>query len=200
MPTLRPRTTLALLATLLTAATQAQTPAAPAASAPDAWIAEARGVATAIPPKLLKVLTEAIDKDGPTGALGVCKEAAPKMAAAASQQTGWQIRRVSQGPRNPKAVPDAWELAVLQDFDRRTAAGEPAQTLERAEQVLVDGRPVQRYMRALPTQELCIACHGAADKLAPGVAERLKALYPEDRGTGYGVGQIRGAITLKRPL
>jgi hypothetical protein len=102
MRTLRPRSTLALLTTLLATVAQAQT--APAASAPDAWVVEARGVATAIPPKLLKVLTDAIDRDGPASALGVCKDAAPKMAAAASQQTGWQIRRVSQGPRNPKEI------------------------------------------------------------------------------------------------
>jgi hypothetical protein len=33
------------------------------------------------------------------------------MAAAASQNTGWAIRRVSLKNRNPKAVPDAWEQA-----------------------------------------------------------------------------------------
>lgn len=174
--------------------------AAPAAQAADEpWVADARAVAGAVPPRLLKVLTEAIDQGGPVGALGVCQDAAPKMAKAASEQSGWQIRRVSQRNRNPGAVPDAWELATLQDFDRRAAAGEPAQTLERAERVLVDGQPLQRYMRALPTQALCLNCHGAPGQLAPGVAERLKTLYPDDRATGYSVGQIRGAITLKRP-
>ena len=175
--------------------------AAPAARAvDDPWVAEARSVATAVPPKLLKVLTEAIAQDGPAGALGVCKEEAPKMARAASEASGWQIRRVSQRNRNPKAVPDAWELATLQDFDRRAAAGEPPQTLERFEQVLVDGRPVQRYMRALPTQPMCLACHGAPEQLGPGVAERLRTLYPDDRAVGYSAGQVRGAITLKKPL
>lgn len=172
------------------------TPVAQAADEP--WVADARGVASAVPPRLLKVLTEAIDKGGPVDALGVCQDAAPKMAQAASEQSGWAIRRVSLRNRNPKAVPDAWELATLQDFDRRAAAGEPVQTLERAERVLVDGQPRQRYMRALPTQALCISCHGAADQLAPGVAERLKTLYPGDRAVGYSVGQIRGAITLQR--
>jgi hypothetical protein len=62
----------------------------------------------------------------------------------------------------------------------------------------VNGRQVQRYMRALPTRPLCTQCHGSASQLAPGVAERLKALYPADKATGYGVGQIRGAITLQR--
>jgi hypothetical protein len=95
-------------------------------------------------------------------------------------------------------VPDAWERETLEDFDRRAAAGEPAASLERTTVQTVDGKALQRYMRALPTQGMCLSCHGSADQLAPGVAERLKALYPEDRAVGYSLGQIRGAMTLKR--
>jgi hypothetical protein len=163
------------------------------------WADEARSTAAAIPPKLLDVLKAEIDKGGPAAAIGACNEQAPKMAQAASQQTGWAIRRVSLRHRNPKAVPDAWERETLQDFDRRAAAGEPAQKLERAELVTENGRAMQRYMRALPVQELCTSCHGPAEQLDAAVTARLKALYPDDRGTGYTVGDIRGAITLKRP-
>ena len=45
---------------------------------------------------------------------------------------------------------------------------------------------------------LCLNCHGAAEQLAAGVADRLKTPYPDDRAVGYGVGQVRGAISLKR--
>ena len=64
--------------------------------------------------------------------------------------------------RNPKAVPDAWERAALEDFDRRAAAGESPATLEKAEVVVENGQKMQRYMRALPTQALCLSCHGPA--------------------------------------
>jgi excinuclease UvrABC helicase subunit UvrB len=54
-------------------------------------------------------------------------------------------------------------------------------------------------MKAIPTAEKpCLACHGKT--LAPQVAARLKELYPDDRATGYAAGEIRGAITLSRPL
>ena len=39
------------------------------------------------------------------------------MAKAASEQSGWTIKRVSLRNRNPKAVPDAWERAALEEFD-----------------------------------------------------------------------------------
>jgi hypothetical protein len=162
-------------------------------------VGQARTVATSVPPKLLAVLQEEIARGGPESAIEVCKDKAPAMARAASEQTGWTIRRVSLRNRNPKAVPDAWERAALEEFDRRAAAKEPPAKLERAEVVMEDGKAVQRYMRALPTLELCTQCHGAADKLKPAVVAKLKALYPEDRATGFAIGDIRGAMTLRRP-
>lgn len=191
--------TVALLPILGACTTPAPGQGAPAAPEP-AWVAEARGVSNSVPPKLLAVLTAAIQKSGPADAISVCKEEAPKMARAASEQTGWQVRRVSLGNRNPRAVPDAWERQALQAFDRLQAAGADASRLERWEVVTEDGRPVRRYMRALPTQQLCVQCHGPTAQLAPGVAERLRQLYPDDRGTGYTVGQIRGAMTLRQPV
>jgi hypothetical protein len=55
-------------------------------------------------------------------------------------------------------------------------------------------------MKALPTQPLCLNCHGAPADLSPAVKARLAERYPNDKATGYAVGQIRGAMTLKRPL
>jgi hypothetical protein len=174
------------------------------ASAPEAeasWVVQARGVAGAVPPKLLSVLQDEIARSGPEGAIGACNEKAPAMARAASEQSGWAIRRVSLRNRNPKAVPDAWERAVLEDFDRRAAAHEPVGGLERSELVKeADGRSVQRYMRALPTIELCTQCHGQTAQMKPAVLARLQAMYPNDRAVGYAPGDIRGAITLRRSV
>jgi hypothetical protein len=162
--------------------------------------AEARQVASAVPPKLLAVLNEQIAKGGPESAIAVCQEKAPQMAKAASEQSGWAIRRVSLRPRNPKAVPDAWEQAALQDLDRRAAAGESPATLEKWEVVSTGERKEYRFMKALPVQPLCLSCHGPAEQLSPAVNAQLKALYPQDLGTGYAVGQIRGAMTLRKPM
>ncbi|OHC69389.1 MAG: hypothetical protein A2045_01350 [Rhodocyclales bacterium GWA2_65_20] len=175
--------------------------AAPVLAADEAALLdEARKVASAIPPKLLTVLGEEIAKGGPDNAISVCREKAPRMAAAASAETGWAIRRVSLKNRNPKAVPDAWERAALEDFDKRAAAGEKPAALEKGEVVQDGDKKIYRYVKALPTQELCLACHGGADTIPPAVRAKLGALYPEDKAVGYGLGQIRGAITLKRPL
>lgn len=181
---------------LLVAGCAAPTP--PAAEAP--WVGDARGVATTVPPKLLAVLREEIAKGGPEGAIAACRDQAPALARQASIDSGWSVRRVSLKPRNPQAVPDAWERAALEDFDRRAAAGAAPASLERAEVVkAADGRSELRYLRALPVVELCTGCHGTPDKLSPAVVAQLRTLYPDDRGVGYRVGDIRGAITLRKP-
>jgi hypothetical protein len=172
----------------------------PASAAEPSWLGEARTVASSVPPKLIAVLTEQINAGGPASAIAVCSEKAPQMARAASEATGWNIRRVSLRNRNPKAVPDAWERTALEDFDRRAAAGESPATLERFEAVRENGREVARYMKALPVQELCVACHGPVDRLSAAVRQELATRYPDDKGTGYSPGQIRGAITIRKPL
>jgi hypothetical protein len=165
-----------------------------------AWVGEARKVAGSVPPKLLAVLTEEIGKNGPEGAILVCRDKAPQLAKAASDETGWSVRRVSLRNRNPRAVPDGWERAALEDFDRRAAAGESATTLEKAEIVTEGGKQSYRYMRALPTQSLCLNCHGSPEQLTPAVMEKLKALYPDDKAVGYRPGDIRGAMTIRKPV
>lgn len=180
---------LALLGAAMAAAQPAETPA---------WVVEARGVATSVPPQLLAVLQQQIAKGGPEGAIAVCREQAPALARAASERSGWNVKRVSLRNRNPKAVPDTWERAGLEDFDRRRAAGEAPATLERAEIVVEGGQSFLRYMRALPTIELCTQCHGAPERLSAAVKAQLSQLYPDDRATGYAVGDIRGAMTLKK--
>lgn len=163
-------------------------------------LAEARKVASAVPPKLLQVLTDEIAKGGPESAVEVCRDKAPQMAKAASEQSGWTIRRVSLQNRNPKAVPDAWERAALEDFDRRAAAGESPATLEKSELVTNGERKEYRYMKALPVQQICLACHGTPDKIKPEVSAQLQKHYPDDKGVGYSIGQIRGAMTIRRAL
>ncbi|MCF8210774.1 MAG: DUF3365 domain-containing protein [Rhodoferax sp.] len=166
----------------------------------DALIADTKKQASGIPPKLLAMVQDEIQKGSFPGAIAACSDKAPKMAAAASQSTGWSIRRVSLKNRNPKAVPDEWEKVALQDFDRRAGAGENPATLEKAEIINEGGQRMVRYIKALPTQALCLSCHGTSDKLSAEVQQQLRQAYPNDLAVGYSEGQVRGALTVKRPL
>ncbi|MFT6919058.1 MAG: hypothetical protein ACJA2G_001693 [Cognaticolwellia sp.] len=59
-----------------------------------------------------------------------------------------------------------------------------------------DLKSVLRYMKAIPTGGLCLACHGS--KLADDVSSKVNELYPNDQATGFKLGDIRGAFTLQK--
>lgn len=174
-------------------------PPAPIA-APPRYLDEARNLAATVPANLLAVLTDELNRSGPAGAIEVCRDKAPKMARAASERTGWNVRRASLRNRNPKGVPDPWERAALERFDAQAASGVAGSALETWQVVTEDGRQVFRYAKALPTQEMCVQCHGSAAQLSEPAKAKLRELYPNDRATGYEPGQIRGALFLKKPI
>jgi len=147
---------------------------------------------------LQKQLKSAMADGGPTAAIEVCNVAAPEIAQTASAARGWSVGRTSLKLRNPDNAPDAWELAVLRDFEARKAAGEDPGTLDHAEFVAGDGQRTFRYMKAIGTQPVCITCHGTS--IAPEVAAKLDTLYPEDRARGFEIGDIRGAFSITQPV
>jgi hypothetical protein len=162
---------------------------------------DARRIAQQFVDTLGGELRREMQASGPLRSVLVCKYYAPEVASALSRQTGWRVSRVSLRPRNPAlGYPDAWEQKVLLDFDKRLAAGEKAETLEHAELVQEPQGEVFRYMKALPVGPLCLQCHGEPGQMSELVKQQLAKEYPFDRGTGYGLGQVRGALTVKRPL
>ena len=144
-------------------------------------------------------LVTAMNAGGPVHAIGVCNTIAPQIAASKSEETGLNLARTSLKVRNPDNAPDAWETAVLEAFEARKAGGEPVDTIAKAEVVEgADGKRQFRFMKAIPTGEVCLKCHGA--EISPEVAGRLDELYPEDRARGFALGDIRGAFTVTKDL
>ncbi len=147
---------------------------------------------------LKKELQQALKTGGPLKAIEVCNGKAPEIAARIAEETGWDVGRTSLKWRNPDNAPDAWEQKVLEDFEKRRARGEKAQAIDYAEIVEQDGRRVLRYMKAIPTGKVCLACHGS--NIDSAVRARLDEFYPDDRARGFRLGDIRGAFTVSRPM
>jgi hypothetical protein len=162
---------------------------------------ETRKVAVELVTQVRGELTKELEFSGPQRAVIVCKYTVPEISSAISRRTGWRVTRVSLKPRNPAlGAPDAWEQRVLLDFDKRAERGEKPDSIEFGEVVSEPSGRFYRYMKALPMGAVCASCHGPADKLTGVVKSLIDSEYPHDRATGYGPGQIRGAVTVKRPL
>jgi hypothetical protein len=176
----------------------------PAAYAADDLATLTKETREATQPLLQKVVgtvKESLNKTTPHETVDTCREKLPGMVKETREKTGWNIRRVSLKTRNAeRGTPDEWETKVMTDFDQRAAAGEKREQLEIGEILQAPEGRVFRYMKALPVQEACLTCHGDAAKLTPELKAKLATLYPNDKATGYELGQIRGALTVKRPL
>jgi hypothetical protein len=147
---------------------------------------------------LKQELQAAMQEGGPVNAVSVCNLTAPAIASTYSIRNGWDVGRTSLKLRNPANAPDAWEQAVLVSFEERKRAGEDPATMEFYEVVSQDGSEELRYMKAIPTAPLCLACHG--EQLDSIVKTRIETLYPQDQALGYKEGDIRGAFTVTQPL
>ena len=106
--------------------------------------------------------------------------------------------RTSLKLRNPANRLDPWERAVLEQFESRKTAGEAADKMEFSEVVDAEAVRTFRYMKAIPTGEICLKCHGT--EIDSEVRSQLLRYYPGDRATGYVLGDIRGACNLSKPL
>jgi hypothetical protein len=166
-----------------------------------ALTADTKKTVLPVVPKVVAAMQDAVAEKGVAGAIPVCKEQAPELIKAKRQETGWDIRRVSLKTRNAeRGTPDLWEVRQLADFNIRAANGEKIETMEKSEIVTINGKPVFRYMKALPVGDVCLKCHGPADGMDASLKAKLAEGYPHDQATGYAKGQVRGALTVKRPL
>jgi len=155
----------------------------------------AQGMALIVPfqQQLMATVKAARDSGGPQRAVQACQELAPQITHEHSGGS-WQIGRTALRVRNPDNAPDAWERKVLEQFRQRAAAGEQLEQMRYAERV---GGEL-RLMKAIPTAEACLACHGHA--VEPELAALIDQYYPEDQARGFEVGDLRGAFTLRRAV
>jgi hypothetical protein len=171
-------------------------PAAPPAP-PKADLQRAQEAMQDLGATLRGALRARMQQDGPLGAIDFCRLQAPQIAAEVSAKHGIAVGRTALRLRNPANAPRDWQLPVLEDFQARFEAGTPAGDLAMA---MTDGLPdgvALRAMRGIPTEPACQLCHGVV--LAPTIAEAIAGRYPDDRATGFAIGDLRGAIWAEVP-
>ena len=195
----------ALSAALTTSFASAQSPGAAeepednAEIVVDGEVMASRAAVQKFSKTLKEALQQAIKAGGPANGITVCHDQADQIAARLSEELEMLVGRTSLKVRNPNHTPDAWETAVLKQFEARKAQGESVDRLEFFAVIDDDqGQQTFRYMKAIPTAGLCLNCHG--EKIAPEVDAELKKLYPYDQARGFSEGDLRGAFTIAKPL
>lgn len=126
--------------------------------------------------------------DGPEAAIEACKVQAPAIAEALSKD-GVRVGRTSHRLRNPANAGPDWVMPLLDAYTSDAEDRAPRSVS------LEDGRI--GYVEPIEVKGLCLTCHG--ENLAPGIAERIEALYPRDKAVGYREGDLRGVFWAEFP-
>ncbi len=141
-------------------------------------------------------LKKAIEEGGPVNAISVCNTKAMSIARKISEEQAMNLGRVSLKNRNLKNVPNEWQRKALEDFGTRQSKGEAVESMTYSDIIEQKDGKQFRFMKAIPTGEVCLFCHG--DNIVPEVMTKLKELYPNDKATGFKIGDIRGAFVVTK--
>lgn len=141
--------------------------------------------------RLGKVLVSTIQSEGHVAAINVCNEQAPAIASAVSDELGVTVGRTALKVRNPSNEPSAEQKRVLKEFEQlwnQTEDKPPTANY-------VDDNGHNVWMKAIVMQPQCTACHGTS--IAPDLRQAINEHYPNDKATGFEVGNIRGAFVVR---
>lgn len=146
--------------------------------------------------KLSGALVEAIGKSGPAGALSVCSDRAPQIAQEVAAAHSITLRRATHKPRNPKNAADEVEKAALEAFLAALAKKEAPKP-----QVLTNADGSRSFLAPIVLgNPLCLQCHGIPGKdIAPETLAEIQKLYPDDKATGFQLGDLRGLWRVNFP-
>lgn len=140
-------------------------------------------------------LKAALDSAGVPHALTFCNVNATKLADSLSTQLGLEISRVTHKPRNPNDMANTYELELIAQYQQQVANKEIPEPQIHEE----DGQKVF-YAPIMIAGPLCLKCHGVPDQdIAASDFIILNMLYPEDKATGFALGDLRGMWKVKFP-
>lgn len=173
----------------------AKAPDAPTAFLLDeaAVIAASTPVAQGFQAELKAQLQAAIKAGGPKAGVSVCQQAAPAIAAAHSEASGAQVRRIAKKHRNPAGgVPADLRAAYAALAAAPLVEGKPNRVVVQTG----NGAGARvHFLSAIPMQEQpCAVCHGTA--IDPALKAHITRLYPGDLATGFKPGELRGALVV----
>lgn len=158
----------------------------------DQFETEARALAGDLKMSLMKNLSEKIAKDGPVEAVPFCHANVKVIAKGAAKDriAKYEFGRTSHKIRNAGNAPRPWAEQYLKEFEGKMKGENTKPFIIHK---LADSKRV--YLEPLYVEAKCLLCHG--DKVSQNVNEKIQKLYPDDKATGFKLGEFRGFIWVK---
>ncbi|MCB0729771.1 MAG: DUF3365 domain-containing protein [Ignavibacteriae bacterium] len=162
--------------------------------------AEMENYATEYMVSLKTVLVENMKAGGPQLAINVCADTAMTLAKNYSESRNVQVKRFSFKNRNASNVPDVFEEKALKYFEKLLAEGKLNSETFILEQEKLGSSKFAKYVRPIFVDSPCLNCHGSESQILEEVKLVLNEKYPNDKATGFKIGDLRGAISVTKEL
>jgi Protein of unknown function (DUF3365) len=146
------------------------------------------------------VLINQIQKNGVMQAVSVCSDTAQVLTNNFGVQPGVYIKRVSLKNRSVNNFPDDFEKKVLNKFELLHQNKELNSETEHVEIVQEGEFKYLRYLKPILIQAECLNCHGSETDIMPEVKQLISLEYSDDKAIGYMIGDLRGAVSLKKVI
>ena len=132
-------------------------------------------------------LQTAIKTKGTEHALDFCNIKAIPLTDSVSTARKATISRVSDQPRNQDNQATKKETEIIASVKQTIkAGGQPKPTIIPSENKVIGYYPII-------TNELCMQCHGGENaEIKAETLAKIDELYPNDKATEYGIGEVRG--------
>jgi len=150
--------------------------------------------------ELKGILIEQIQTGGVVQAVAVCSDTAQLLTNEFGVERGVFIKRVSIMNRNKNNYPDDFEKRALNRFELLKQNNELNNETEYAEIITEGDYKYLRYLKPILVQAECLNCHGNQTDMMPEVNNLIVQEYPQDKATGYKVGDLRGAVSIKKSI
>jgi Tol biopolymer transport system component len=146
-------------------------------------------------PAMVKTLQEKVTQEGAAAAVPFCHEYAPSFGKKKNAEwstkaqtdfgaSTFRIRRISPRNRNPQNTTDARQAAIFAKWQQ-----------DGARPIFYENAGKYYTMHPIKiAQPMCLSCHGDKTQVDQKTAQEIQRLYPQDKATGYQVGDLRGAF------
>jgi len=138
-------------------------------------------------------IEEVGSQQGLPAVVDFCHANAQKLTDSIGKAHHVEMRRTSHKLRNPKNEPTKYEMDVLNQYLEMINKNQRLEPIVRKEK---DG--YVHFYAPIKVKEKCLQCHGQpGTEIKEVVLEKIKEKYPEDKATGFKVGDLRGIWDIK---
>ena len=156
------------------------------------YLIKGKEIAQATVKKLGSNLMKNMKEGGTQQAIPFCNTAASPLTQEMAKKYNVTIKRTSLKIRNENNSPNEVEETILNQFATTISNNEKLKPIISKDKV---GKV--HFYAPIKIEAKCLACHGTVGKEVTIKTDSIiKALYPNDKATGFKVGDLRGMVNI----